>query len=305
MHATLEQIRPLRIAAKSVPEFSSALLADFKARFADAVSELGESAKARLYASTEVRVKAIENGIIRVARDVFMNAAPSDAAAFNVEVPLTSTDGKLFGILDRVDRSNNRVRIIDYKSSLEATEKAIARARDQILFYAFLWLDYTGSWPDSGLAWFISANRSINIDIDQAASLAIADEILGFVAGLDAFNSMASDEVARPGEDCAYCSYRPWCNPFWDAQRISNSLAGMRAGISGLVVSQTIHDGSCLIKLRSGDVYSDVRFEVDYFPQLINLAENTMIRVVSVEVAGTVGRPSIFLNERSEAFIVD
>lgn len=64
-----------------------------------------------------------------------------------IESSLQSNDGEVIGRPDRVETDNGSARIFDVKTGRRTNSEISEPERRQLLFYAYLWNETTGTWP--------------------------------------------------------------------------------------------------------------------------------------------------------------
>src|SRR5207245_2357221 len=116
-----------------------------------------QSARDRRLPWPQVKVARAENALIRLSRDIWTTKAPGRDAlsplegtrtlAAVVECRVTSRDGLLAGVIDRVEQAGERTRIVDFKTITQLSDDAVLGYVRQVKLYAALWHDAHGSWP--------------------------------------------------------------------------------------------------------------------------------------------------------------
>jgi len=310
LHETLAQIGTL--SAESGGD-----LAQYSRRLVDAFRERCELARQRLtqYPRSQSlpwpvgRVEQIENALIRVARNTLdsgtVHRARSLSAQASTEAEILSRDGVVLGKIDRAESVRGAVTLIDYKSALDATEETRRSAEEQLQLYCYLWHDSTGTWPQRGIANFVAANVIADVNVEPSACNETAEAVRSFAARLGSLNGARADEIARPGAACRFCPYKPWCRPFWNTQETVGTLPSIAMGLQGKLTQKLENGNVTLMQVRNSVRSADVRFRNEMFPQLVPQRPGVTLRFIGAEVQGSVERPSLTLNERSEAFIVD
>lgn len=215
----------------------------------------------------------------------------------HTEVALTTRDGFLTGIIDRVDATNDGVVIVDYKSAESYDEEHLERFRRQLLLYAYLWLDRTGEWADHGIVNFLLLGREVLVEL----SIEDAEDLVDHVrAAFTAASGSTPRAAARPGDACTYCDYRPWCEPFWDHVASGNLV---HRAVDGVVIARSA-SSQRILHIRHGEHTSQLVLDESRLDLAEQIAIGTRIRVIDpiVDGAPPVGRYR--LTNRSEIWTV-
>lgn len=283
--------------------FCLALLSDFDKRVKAQHEAAQSNPRTRSFAWPNAHVDVLKERLIEFGRKWYESlnssvAIPRTRPASDFEEELKTSDGKLIGKIDRVDRKSDGVVLVDYKSASAPDDEALASAEEQLAFYAYLWWRHNGAWPRYTIAQFVAVDRTVVEETDVERCLDIGRKIEEYADSLDLVNQLPATKVASPGEACRYCAYKPWCKPYWD------SNPDIREGIAGIV--ESVHRGTNATMITLvGSVRSDVRYPDALFPQLANIDTGKRVRVLSPEVGGTGDRFSLTLREYSEVFIVE
>jgi RecB family exonuclease len=144
----------------------------------------------------------------------------------------------LVGRVDRIERSNNDVELIDLKSGWAVEDEIRPAHRRQLLIYAYLWQAVSGNWPTK-----VSVQRPnglrTTLNVDPRETREVAADLL---ARLQDYNmAIAADapphELASPSpEACAHCDYRLACSPFFQA--LDQAWGWYRRSLLGKVVAR-------------------------------------------------------------------
>ncbi len=132
----------------------------------------------------------------------------------SLEETLTSDDGLLKGRPDRVEQSPTGAVVVDYKTGSLDNPANLERYEQQCLFYAWLWHDRHGDWPSRYQIVNPLTGKDHGGDVDSRAAKALAEDARRLAQRLEE-DHPSPEEQASPGEACASCEFRPWCEPFW------------------------------------------------------------------------------------------
>jgi RecB family exonuclease len=139
--------------------------------------------------------------------------------SIRVERSLVSRDGDVTGRPDRVEQADGDTRIIDLKTGRHGDDAVTPAERRQLLFYAYLWHDESGSWPTVGSI-ETGDGRRLEIKVDPAEAEACVREA---VAARDELNSQIVSGAAPATlahveiDECQHCSFRVVCDSYWSA----------------------------------------------------------------------------------------
>jgi putative RecB family exonuclease len=125
------------------------------------------------------------------------------------KIGLTSElDGKapnLTGRIDRVDKVDGELEIIDYKSGKQPSAVDL-KADLQLPIYALACRDLFGEYPRRLTYMFLGDGTTHDATYDPKSLDAIKTEILETI-----FEINRSDFIATPGRVCTYCDYKRIC----------------------------------------------------------------------------------------------
>lgn len=147
----------------------------------------------------------------------------------SAETYVTTSDGKVTGIIDLIQESNDGIDIIDYKTGSILDKYSSDKPKDeyvlQIKIYAALYHDMHGEWPMKLMLIGINSEHfSIDVDSTECSNLLIQVK-----RTLDNINEqieagLQPEEFAQPSpEACLYCLYRPSCNKYWENRQESRN----------------------------------------------------------------------------------
>jgi RecB family exonuclease len=159
----------------------------------------------------------------RTLRRIKALSGPTPAAVgsgwVKSELSLHDDSSGLEGRIDRLQRRDGELRIIDLKSGVWQDEVSPEQRR-QLLLYAALVHASLGEWADV-LVIETAAGRETRIDVDRREVLSAVVEARGLVHD---FNRAAEsgwaelEKLAQPSDDtCRRCPARLPCEPYWMA----------------------------------------------------------------------------------------
>lgn len=129
-----------------------------------------------------------------------------------VERQVKSKDGQFIGRVDQAVKDSGSLILYDFKSSMHAT--AQERYSRQVQMYTEMWEATTGERPTRGVLVYPMLGKEFTIDISREAT---SDTLKTSYEAVKVFAGDATpDSLARPGDVCKVCSFKPWCQPFWN-----------------------------------------------------------------------------------------
>jgi hypothetical protein len=237
--------------------------------------------------------------------DTLEPANHSTGAEGEVEIPVRSRDGLLIGRVDRIESTNSGARLIDYKSALR--DDLPERYERQLQLYAALWHDTWGAWPADAQVIYPLTGTTYTIDVEVRICEGIAAEAANLVRTLLAVRRPAA--LARPGDVCVVCEFRPWCHPFWRAQAAESSHAAalVRAtvGFEGVVEAIELRGDAWRLQVRWRGC--TVRFVLpkERFEHLAQVRPGMQLRILDTPLRGLRQQPTATITPRTEVFIVE
>ncbi len=234
-----------------------------------------------------------------------INKHPSPALPeIEVEVEVFSKDRIIRGRIDRVERKDNAVRLIDYKSAFR--DDLPERYARQLQLYAYLWHETRGIWPNEALVFYPMLGSFHKVPVDESTCKRVADESFAFIDGIQ--NQSKPFEKASPGEVCQVCEFRPWCRPFWTWQNGEknqmHAVDRAKFGFEGSIKS--IKLGNCywhlLIDWHNAQV--KINSPQERFPQLQKASTGQIIRVLDTPLRGQLYQPMANITNQSEIFLL-
>jgi len=137
------------------------------------------------------------------------------------------------GKIDRIDRQGNRVRLIDYKSSVKESDKFVFDGFEKLFndknyskqfqLFTYAWLLYRNNEPVADLQPCIIAFKGFSqeprliLNPDKKPLLFSENLLQEFEAGLSAYiagilTHKGAFEQTTDTDNCTYCAYRSICN---------------------------------------------------------------------------------------------
>lgn len=308
MHSALESLVSDPIAKTDPAEVA----AEARRRFEAVLSAQLEQAQARVrerdqpldLSRAEAAAEAVVGEAMRILR---IGGRPPSLAgstiAVEVEVPVRSRDGLFEGIVDRAERDERGVHLIDYKSASRGDLPD--RYRRQLQLYAYIWHDSRDEWPASGRVVYSAIGTSYRVDVDPDECLRVAADAQRLLEALEAVDG---EPIAQPGEVCAVCEYRPWCAPFWQwvaagppAERLDRASLGLEAAIDG------VHADAAVVRLSLdvGGTPVSITLRAERFAHARDLRPGDRVRLLDVRLRGLRSQPTAFATPSAELFIVD
>lgn len=235
--------------------------------------------------------------LVHRSRGAKVEVPSAEKEATSAEAEITTRDGFLTGVIDRVDQTREGVVIVDYKSAESYDDKHLERFRRQLLLYAYLWFDRHARWPAYGVVNFLLLGKEIPVELVPRESERLVAEIR------TAFNAAAGvrpSEAARPGDACSRCDYRPWCEPFWGyVARVD----GRQLAVEGTVAVRS-PTSPRVLSLSHGGYTSQLVLDDARLGLAQELAVGTRIRVLDPVIDGVPPVGRYRLTDRSEVWCV-
>ena len=233
-------------------------------------------------------------------------AGPVGAGApVEVEVPVASANGLFRGRVDRAEHEAEGTRLLDFKSSLR--DDLPERYERQLQLYAYMWRDTRGEWPRAAEVVYPLAGTSHGVSVEPEVCEAVAADGAELVEAV--VQARRTADLARPGEVCQVCTFRPWCQPFWDAQSAPCAplLAMERAryGMEGVLESLELKQHYVKAIIRWGVARAEVVAPNERFPHLASAAPGVRVRLLDAELRGMRHQPRPRITERTEIFLVE
>jgi hypothetical protein len=174
-----------------------------------------------------------------------------------VEQTIVSADGQVVGRPDRVEEADNHACVVDMKTGRRIDAVASEAERRQLLFYAYLWHDRTGAWPDQGV---IETAEGVRIEVELLP--AEANEVVSaVVAARERLNQQIAEgtpleQLGEPSdESCPRCPFRVVCPAYWRVAGPSPEPRG--TDVRGVV--ERLEGGAvATLRVREGTIPEDV-----------------------------------------------
>jgi len=242
----------------------------------------------------------------RLAQDaVAAQALETEALGLGNEVTVASADGWLMGRVDRVERDDNGIRIIDYKSAVRGDLPE--RYERQVQTYASMWHDTFGEWPSEALVVYPLLGAVHSVSVTPEVCEAVASESAVVVRALVLERS--AESLGRPGDTCRVCDFRPWCQVFWQyqqrAQSDSDALASAYLGFEGEVEQAEASGTTVRIHVRWRGKLVTFAIDATRLPHAAAARPGDVLRLLEWNLRGLRHAPQAFLSGTSELFFVE
>jgi len=222
-----------------------------------------------------------------------------------VEILVRSRDGLLIGRVDRVEGTPGGIRLIDYKSALH--DDLPQRYERQLQLYAAMWHDTWGAWPAEARVIYPLTGAAYMVDVAASTCEGVAAEAAKLVRTMLAERRPSA--LARPGDVCTLCEFRPWCRPFWRTQAAepSHAAALVRAtvGFEGVVEAIDLRGENWRLMLRWRGCLVRLVLPNDRFGHLARVRQGMHLRVLDTPLRGLRQQPTASLTPRTEVFILE
>ena len=183
-------------------------------------------------------------------------------SGYGHELPVESSDGTVKGRIDAVVRTSKGPAIQDYKTGRISQDDGNGEVevsvdyQVQLKLYAALYAESFGEWPDS-IALVHLSGSTYEVDFSIAECTRLLSEAsatlqrLNTVIGTDSGKSTPS-VLASPGPDvCAYCQYRPACEPYQSARREAGSIEWPKDVIGTLISANRLGNGKLMLRVMT------------------------------------------------------
>ena len=257
------------------------------------------------------RIDAASNSLILLAHRMFAQRGLPQPDGFVTRSPVTeveveSSDKLIKGIVDRVEHVESGTLIIDYKTSVAEQADISERYRRQVCIYAYLWFERFGEWPIKAIVSYPLLRKDVEIEISADECVLLAQEFrtaLSDVVGRDPV------ELARPGEACRYCDYRPWCAPFWSKRQgltdLNEALLEARVGIEGSVTALSGSTTHRQLSLSWKSMKIEVSVDLSKWNHVREIGIGTRLRILDSQLSGDMSHPTCELSNRSEIWLAE
>jgi CRISPR/Cas system-associated exonuclease Cas4 (RecB family) len=233
------------------------------------------------------------------------HAPRSDGTLVEAEAPVASKDRLFEGRVDRVEHRPNGVHIVDYKSAIR--DDLPGRYERQVQLYALLWHETRGDWPVSAEVVYPFTGRRISVSVDPERCAAIDRDYRQMVETFKTTEN--ASELAKPGDICQVCEFRPWCRPFWAWQEAETNhrqaLERARVGFEGTVTDLRTVSQHIKAVVRWRGVGVEIIAPQDRFPQLKGATVGIRVRALDMELQGMQYAPRARVTAYSELYLVN
>lgn len=225
-----------------------------------------------------------------------------------VEHPVQSSDGLFAGIVDRAERLQRGVRIVDTKSTTRP--EVPDRYRRQLQLYAAMWNDSHPERPNKVAEAVLSypllgTQHPVSVkDADVTKTVAEAREAANLATQpTDDFTSLA-----KPGATCGICCWRPWCRPFqvWIHAdgKAAEAQERSKFGWIGVVRRRSVQGDFLVLEAEWGRG-DTCRFIIPpgLLPHLRDVEPGTTLLVLDTALSGQIKHARATAHGESEAFI--
>jgi len=144
----------------------------------------------------------------------------------------------LVGRVDRIERSNEDVELVDLKSGWSVEDEIRPVHRRQLLLYAYLWQTLSGKWPTRVSIQRLDGLRS-TLHVDPREAVEVATDLLARLADYNrrVAGGESPEALASPSADtCTHCDYRATCLPFF--RTLDESWGWYRRALLGKVIGR-------------------------------------------------------------------
>jgi CRISPR/Cas system-associated exonuclease Cas4 (RecB family) len=228
---------------------------------------------------------------------------PSQAFPVEVEVEVVSKDQLFHGRVDRAERLEVGVRLVEYKSAVR--DNLPERYSRQLQLYAYLWHETRGEWPTEALVYYPMVGTFHNVPVDEATCQKVVQESMAIAYRVG--RHVKPSDLASPGDVCKVCDFRPWCHPFWIWQsKEKNQLRALdRAAIGFEAQVKTIklenHYWTLILDWNSSQ--AKLIAPQERFPYLLTVATGQTLRILDTTLKGQLFQPNVQIGNLSEIFI--
>jgi CRISPR/Cas system-associated exonuclease Cas4 (RecB family) len=234
----------------------------------------------------------------------FQPSIENHNALVEVEVPVKSNNGLIQGRIDRVEKIENGVRLVDYKSAFR--EDLPERYIRQLQLYAYLWYETRGEWPIEALVFYPMLGTFHLVSVEKSICNQVAAESLDLIERVT--KNIKPTDLGSPGDVCKVCEFRPWCHPFWNWQRHeANQLKAVdnaSMGFEGQVQTIKLEKNYWYLHIEWHKVLVKLIAPQERFPHLVNAQAGQTVRLLDTNLKGQLFQPTANVNNLSEIFIV-
>jgi len=234
----------------------------------------------------------------------FRSSAPNQNAPVEVEVAVRSKNGLIQGRIDRVEKIDDGIRLVDYKSAFR--EDLPERYVRQLQLYAFLWFETRGEWPSEAFVFYPMLGTFHVVSVEQSICRQVAAESLDLIEKVA--RKVKPTDLASPGDVCKVCEFRPWCHPFWAWQRSEENQLGAvdkaHMGFEGQVQTIKLVNHYWYLNIEWRKVLVKLVAPQERFPHLGGVQPHQSLRILDASLKGQLFQPTAHITDQSEIFIV-
>ena len=231
-----------------------------------------------------------------------LNQTPIELPAF--EIPVQSKDGLIRGRIDHAEHIPTGTRLIDYKSAYR--DDLPERYIHQVQIYAYLWFETTGEWPVEGQVFYPLKGTFYQVPLDQEICRQVFAESVALINQIKNYKNPGS--MAKPGDNCKVCDYRPWCQPFWQWQSSQKILIKAKenavAGFEGKINSIQLIDHYWRLIIEWKGIKIRLVVPQERFPHLEYAQTNQVVRFIDAPLKGALSQPSVQVYDTTEIFLI-
>jgi CRISPR/Cas system-associated exonuclease Cas4 (RecB family) len=231
------------------------------------------------------------------------NEVPQDTP-IEVEVEVHSKNELFQGRIDRAERTENGIRLVDYKSAFR--DDLPERYTRQLQLYAYLWQEARGEWPSEAFVFYPMLGKFHNVPVDSGICLQVITESIMLVEKIEKSNKPTA--LASPGDVCKVCEFRPWCRPFWAWQAAEGSqlraVDRANIGFEGEIKTIKLENHYWILNIAWHNAQVKIISPQERFPHLVNALAGQTVRVLDTNLKGQLFQPTANVNNQSEIFIV-
>lgn len=316
MHATLEHF------ARFPPEGDhTSVMARVRQQFLHELEqqrqEAGQRARERHLPENQARIEATLLAVLRdvTTGEVAARGAGSpgasepkvleDGKTIWVERPVATRDRQFAGRVDKAVKDGQKLALYDFKSSmLPDVPERYAR---QLQMYTEMWEATTGERPSRAVLVYPLQAKEFGIDISPPATRAALEASYEAVQPFK--ENRPPETLAKPGDVCKVCNFKPWCEPFWTwVTEGSLPVAQERSalGFQGEIKEVGRYKEFLMLKVawhpRSTGI---LLIPWNLLPHAQQLQPGQVIRVTGVRMTGQVTAPRALWTTGAEIYTVE
>jgi len=325
LHRTLQSLNQQPIAAETTEELAAETRRRYQAEIHEQQNQAaGRPRELRLIWDNERSNKALEAVIAEAIRTQplglkvhsvahIQTNAPTGISThkeaqtnvpIEVEVEVQSKNNLFHGRIDRAERTEDGIQLVDYKSAFR--DDLPERYIRQLQIYAYLWQETRGEWPSEAFVFYPISGQFHNVPVDSGSCLQVVTESIALVEKIEKSNKPT--DLASPGDVCKVCEFRPWCRPFWAWQAAEgNQLRAVdreNIGFEGEIKTIKLENHYWMLNISWHNAQVKIIAPQERFPHLVNALAGQTIRVVDTNLKGQLFQPTARISNLSEIFIV-